>query len=101
MELNLQTVVKGRKFELKQEGTTEKVASLEEYPNQSSVCTAEYSEIKLIPAERGASSMEHSNYNNTFVDEYSEIKVIPADGKYTPPVWPPRPGSMSIPHIRI
>ena len=88
LELNLQNMMKGRKFELKQEGTTEKEASLEEYPNQSSVCTAEYSEIKLIPAERGASSMEHLNYNNTFVDEYSEIKVIPA-------ALPPRLTNMS------
>ena len=88
LELNFQNMTKGRKFELKQEGTTEKVASLEEYPNQSSVCTAEYSEIKLIAAERGASSMEHSNYNNTFVDEYSEIKVIPA-------ALPPRLTNMS------
>ena len=101
MELNFQTVMKGRKFELKQEGTTEKEASLEEHPNQSSICNAEYSEIKLEPAERGASSMEHSNYNKAFTDEYSELKGVPADGKYTPPVWPPRPGSMSIPHIRI
>ena len=90
MELNSQTVMKGRKFELKQEGTTEKVASLEEYLNQSSTCTGEYSEVKLEPVERGASSMEHSNCNNNFVDEYSEIKVIPADRKYTAPAWPPQ-----------
>ena len=95
MELNLQTVMKGRKFELKQEETTEKEASLEEYLNQSSICGGEYSEIKLEPVENGASSMEQSNYNNTFVDEYSEIKVLPANGKYTPPTWPPRLGNLS------
>ena len=88
LELNFQNMTKGRKFELKQEGTTEKVASLEEYPNQRSICNTEYSEIKLIAAERGASSMEHSNYNNTFVDEYNEIKVIPA-------ALPPRLTNMS------
>ena len=49
LEFNFQTVTKGRKFELKQEGTTEKEASLEEYLNQSSICTCEYSEIKLEP----------------------------------------------------
>ena len=101
MELNLQTVMKGRKFELKQEGTTEKEASLEEYLTKSSICGGEYSEIKLEPVENGASSMEYSNYNKAFTDEYSEIKGVPGDGKYTPPVWPTRPGSMSIPHIRI
>ena len=105
MELNLQNMMKGRKFELQQEGTTEKEASLEEYPNQSSICGGEYSEITLEPVEGGASSMEHSNYNHTFVDEYNEIKVLPADGKYNPCM--PRLGNMSnfmsgpTPHIRI
>ena len=88
-------MMKGRKFELKQEGTTEKEASLEEYPNQSSICNAEYSEIKLEPAEKEACLDDHSNQNNAFVDEYSEIKGVPADGKYTPPAWPPRLGNMS------
>ena len=97
LELNLQTVMKGRQFELKQEGTTEKETSLEEHLNQSSTCTGEYSEIKLEPAEKEACLEEHSNYNNTFVDEYSEIKVIPADGKYNPPVWSPRLVNMSNP----
>ena len=96
MELNFQNMTKGRKFELKPEGTTEKEASLEEYPNQSSICTAEYSEIKLIPAERGASSMEHSNYNNTFVDEYSEIKLIPAA---LPPKLTNMEGVLSVPSL--
>ena len=97
LELNLQTVMKGRQFELKQEGSTEKETSLEEHPNQSSICTGEYSEIKLEPAEKEACLEEHSNYNKTFVDEYSETKVIPADGKYTPPARPPRLVNMSNP----
>ena len=96
LELNLQTVMKGRQFELKQEGTTEKETSLEEHPNQSSICTGEYCEINLEPAEKEACLEEHSNYN-TFVDEYSEIKVIPADGKYNPPAWSPRLVNMSNP----
>ena len=97
LELNLQNMMKGRKFELKQEGTTEKEASLEEYPNQSSICNAEYSEIKLETVEKEACLDDHSNRNNTFVDEYNEIKGIPADGKYTPPAWPPRLTNMSNP----
>ena len=105
MELNFQNMTNRRKFELQQEGTTEKEASLEEYPNQSSICNAEYSEIKLETVENGTSSMEQSNYNNTFVDEYSEIKVLPADGKYNPCM--PRLGNLSnfmsgpTLHIRI
>ena len=96
-ELNLQNVMKGRKFELKQEGTTEKEASLEEHPNQSSIRNAEYSEIKLESAEKVACLDDHSNQNNTFVDENNEIKGIPADGKYTPPAWPPRLTNISNP----
>ena len=96
LELNLQNVMKVRQFELKQEGTTEKEASLQEYPNQSSVCTAEYSEIKLEPAEEACLD-DHSNQNNVFVDNYSEVKVIPADAKYTPPLRPPRLTNLSNP----
>ena len=95
LELNLQTVMKGRQFELKQEGSTEKETSLEECPNQSSICTGEYSEIKLEPAEKEACLEEHSNYNKAFTDENSETKVIPADGKYTPHARPPRRVNMS------
>ena len=78
------------KLKVKQDGTTEKKAGSEEYLNQNSTFTGDYSEIKLVLAEKGACLDDHSNQNNTFVDEYSEIRVIPADGKYRPPAWPSR-----------
>ena len=88
----LQNVVKRKEcielLELNQEGTTEKEASLEEYPNQNRICTDQYSEIKFIPNEKEASSEECLNENNTLTDEYGEVKVIPADGEYTLPASP-------------
>ena len=88
----LQNVVKRKEcnvlLELNQEGTTEKEASLEEYPNQNSVCTDEYSEIKFIPNEKEASSEECLNQNSNSIGEYGEIKVIPADSEYTLPASP-------------
>ena len=91
MELNKLQNVKRKEcieLELNQEGTTEKEASLEEYPNQNSVCTDEYSEIKFIPNEKEASSEECLNQNSTTAGEYSEIKMIPADSEYTLPASP-------------
>ena len=92
-ELNkLQNVVKRKGcivLELNQEGTTKKEATLEEYPNQNSICTEDqYSEIKFIPNEKEASSEECLNQNNTPTGEYGEIKVIPADSEYTLPASP-------------
>ena len=57
------------KLKVKQEGTTEKMASSEECLNQNSNFAGEYSEIKLVLAEKGASSEDHSNQSNTFVGE--------------------------------
>ena len=68
------------KLKVKQDRTTEK-ASSDECLNQNSNFTGDYSEIKLVLAEKGASSEDHSNQSNTFVGEYSLTKVIPADGK--------------------
>ena len=85
------------KLKVKQEGTTEKMASSEECLNQNSTLAGEYSEIKLVMAEKGASSEDHSNQSNTFVGKYSETKVIPADDKYTPPARPLRLVNMSNP----
>ena len=83
------------KLKVKQEGTTEKMASSEECLNQKSNFAGEYSEIKLVLAEKGASSEDHSNQSNTFVGKYSETKVIPAYDKYTPPARPLRLVNMS------
>ena len=93
LEINkLQNVVKRKEcivlLELNQEGTTENEASLEEYLNQNSMCTDQYSEIKFIPNEKAASSEECLNQNSNFIGEYSEIKVIPADTEYTLPASP-------------
>ena len=85
------------KLKVKQDGTTEKKASSEEYLNQNSTLAGEYSEIKLVLAEKGASSEDHSNQSNTFVGEYRETEVIPADDKYTPHTRPPRLVSISNP----
>ena len=41
------------KLRLKQDGTTEKMASSEECLNQNSTFAGEYSEIKLVLAEKG------------------------------------------------
>ena len=84
--IKLWNVVKRKEcivLELNQERTTKKEASLEEYLNQNSVCTDEYSEIKFIPNEKEASSEECLNQNSNFIGKYSEIKVIPADSEYT------------------
>ena len=90
--IKLQNVVKRKEcivlFELNQEGTTEKEASLEEYLNQNSMCTDQYSEIKFIPNEKEASSEECLNQNSNFIGEHGEIKVIPADSEYTLPASP-------------
>ena len=85
------------KLKVTQDGTTEKMARSEECLNQNSTFAGEYSEIKLVLAERGASSEDHSNQSNTIVGEYSETEVIPADGKYTPPTRPHRLVNMSNP----
>ena len=66
---NIQNVMKGKGFEMKQEVTIEKKAGSEEYLNQ----------------------------NSNFTGEYSEIKLVPADGEYTPPARPPRLVQMSNP----
>ena len=91
LELNKLRNVKRKEcieLELKQERTTKKEASLEEYLNQNSVCTDQYSEIKFMPNEKEASSEECLNENSNFIGEYSEIKVIPADSEYTLPASP-------------
>ena len=94
----LQNVVKRKEcieLELNQEGTTEKEATLEQYPNQNSVCTDEYSEIKFIPNEKETSSEECLNQISNFISEYNEIKVAPADSEYTLPASPSRLANLS------
>ena len=83
------------KLKWKQKGTTEKDACLD--MNQNSICTGEYSDIKLIPNENEASSEEYLNKNNTLIGEYREIKVIPADSEYTLPASPSRLANLSNP----
>ena len=90
------------KLKVKQDGTTEMKVSSEECLNQTSTFAGNYSEIKLVLAEKGASSEDHSNQSNSFVGEYSETELIaaydkPAEGKYTPPARPPRLVNMSNP----
>ena len=97
MEFNkLHNVVKRKEcieLELKQEGTTKKKAGLEEYLNQNSTCTDEYSEIKSIPNEKEASSEVCLNKNSTAAGKYSEIKVVPADREYTLQASPSKLGN--------
>ena len=85
------------KLKVTQDGTTEKMAHSGECLNQNSTFAGEYSEIKLVLAEKGASSEDHSNQSNTIVGKYNETEVIPADGEYTPPARPLRLVNMSNP----
>ena len=85
---NIQNVMKGKGFEMKQKVTIEKKAGSEEYLNQNSNFIGMYSEMNVTTAEKG--SKECLTQNSTFAGEYNEIKVVPAYSEYTPPARPPR-----------
>ena len=87
---NIQDVMKGKGFEMKQEVTIEKRASSEKYH-----FTGVYSQMNVTTAEKG--SEECLTQNSTFAGEYNEINVVPVDSEYTLPTRPPRLVKMSNP----
>ena len=92
---NIQNVMKGKGFEMKQEVAIEKKACSEEYLNQNSNFIGMYSEMNVTTAEKR--SEERLAQNSNFTGEYNEIKLVPADSVYTLPARPPRLVKMSNP----